>query len=124
MFLSRYNTYVIDEIAKKAGKSILRLPPYHNELNPIKLIWSKVKQQVKSNNTMHKIVDVQHSLLQAIDNVTPEIWQNFIDHVKTEEQKLLKIDFISDELTDKLQPKSNYVLSLGGVSDSSSDDDI
>lgn len=37
-----FNLFVIDEMAKK---DVLRLPPYHCELNPIELIWAKVKNE-------------------------------------------------------------------------------
>lgn len=114
---------MIDDIAKEAGKTVLRLPPYHCELNPIELVWSKVKQLVKANNTSFKTVDVQHLLHESMDRVTPEDWQNFISHVKTEEQKLWSIDFISDELTDELETDPNYILTIGDTSDDSSSDD-
>ena len=32
--------YVIDEIAKATGHEVVRIPPYHCELNPIELCWS------------------------------------------------------------------------------------
>ena len=35
--------YVIDEMAKAAGHEVVRIPPYHCELNPIELCWSQVK---------------------------------------------------------------------------------
>lgn len=38
-----YNKYVIDEIVLQQNKNVLRLPPYHCELNPIELAWSVIK---------------------------------------------------------------------------------
>lgn len=32
-----YNKYVIDEMVLQQNKTVLRLPPYHCELNPIEL---------------------------------------------------------------------------------------
>ena len=32
--------YIIDDIAKEKGHIILRLPPYHPDLNPIELVLS------------------------------------------------------------------------------------
>ena len=32
--------YAVDEMAKAAGHEVVRLPPYHCELNPIELAWS------------------------------------------------------------------------------------
>lgn len=46
-----HNRYVIDELAKNSGYTVLRLPSYHCELNPIKLVWSSVKNHVRMNNT-------------------------------------------------------------------------
>ncbi|KAL4097751.1 hypothetical protein QTP88_022473 [Uroleucon formosanum] len=60
-----------------------------------------------------KITKRKHLLHQSIDKVTPEDWQNFISHVKTEEQKMWNVDFISDELTDELESNPNHVLTIG-----------
>jgi len=47
----KYTSYVADNMAKDAEHTVLILPPYHCELNPIKLAWSMVKTYVKQNNT-------------------------------------------------------------------------
>jgi len=61
--------YVIDEKAMESNKIVLRLPPYHCELNPIELAWSVVKNNVKQNNTTFKLNDVQTSSTSYSDNV-------------------------------------------------------
>ncbi|CAI6364661.1 unnamed protein product [Macrosiphum euphorbiae] len=38
----QFNKYVIDEYVKSKNMVVLRLPPYHCELNPIELAWSSV----------------------------------------------------------------------------------
>ncbi|KAL4098424.1 hypothetical protein QTP88_023043 [Uroleucon formosanum] len=119
----KYNSYVIDELATTAGKTVLRLPPYHCELNPIELAWSMVKSYVKSNNTTYKIIDVKHLLHQAIDRVRPEDWQSFIRHVIDEENKIWGVDFICDELIDELQTDPRHVLTIGDSTDSANDED-
>jgi len=48
-----HNRYVIDELAKNSGYTVLRLPQYHCELNPIELAWSSVKNHVRMNNTTY-----------------------------------------------------------------------
>jgi len=35
---SNYDHYIIDRVAKNAGHEILRLPPYHCDLNPIEMV--------------------------------------------------------------------------------------
>lgn len=38
-----YDKYVIDEMARENGITVLRLPPYHCIFNPIELIWAQVR---------------------------------------------------------------------------------
>lgn len=51
--------YVIDDILTAHGHDILRLPPYHPELNAIELIWADVKNWVAANNVTFKFDDVE-----------------------------------------------------------------
>lgn len=98
----RYNKYVIDEYVKEHNRVVLRLPPYHCELNPIELAWSVVKKHVKINNSTFKLKDVHKLLHDGIDRCTPEMWANFISHTKKEEEKFWKIDFIVDDIMDNM----------------------
>lgn len=54
-FRPQGNNCVIDELAKEHNKIVLRLPPYHCELNPIELAWASVKHHVKFNNSTFKL---------------------------------------------------------------------
>ena len=47
--------YVIDEMAKSTNRSILRLPPYQCELNPIELIWAQIKNEVAKKIQLLKL---------------------------------------------------------------------
>ena len=52
-FVKQYKSdprYRIDQLFKEAGHTVLRLPPYHCDLNPIELIWSQLKRYVAANN--------------------------------------------------------------------------
>ena len=41
---------VVDNIAKKYGHEVIRLPPYHCDLNAIELIWADEKNyEVREN---------------------------------------------------------------------------
>ncbi|XP_072380521.1 uncharacterized protein [Diabrotica undecimpunctata] len=67
---AEYNKYIIDELAKAQNKTVLRLPPYHCELNPIELIWSDAKNFVAANNKTFKFADVKILLNDALNNIT------------------------------------------------------
>ncbi|XP_049764494.1 uncharacterized protein LOC126092808 [Schistocerca cancellata] len=45
-----HNEYAIDEMANKAGKTVLIIPPYHCELNTIELVWARIKGCVAVKN--------------------------------------------------------------------------
>lgn len=94
---SKYDKSV-DELVKSHNRTILRLPPYHCELNPIELAWSSVKHHVKMNNTTYKLSDVKKLLMEGIERVDDTTWKNFISHVKTVEDKFYDIDFIIDDM--------------------------
>jgi hypothetical protein len=53
-----YQKYRVDKIMASYGHTILRLPPYHPDLNPIETIWAQVKQWVGARNVSFKINDV------------------------------------------------------------------
>ncbi|XP_008184501.1 uncharacterized protein LOC103309824 [Acyrthosiphon pisum] len=118
--------YVIDELAKKNNKIVLRLPPYHSELNPIELAWSFVKHYVKTNNMTFKLPDVQKLLHEAVERVTPQMWKNYINQVMEEEDKLFEIDFIIDEILEAELTESSalyFVTIPDKISDSESEMD-
>ncbi|XP_060871372.1 uncharacterized protein LOC132945617 [Metopolophium dirhodum] len=93
-----HEKYVIDELAKEHNRTILRLPPYHCELNPIELAWSSVKHHVKINNTSYKLPDVKNLLLEGIERVNSVMWKNFISHTEKIEKKFYEMDFIVDQM--------------------------
>ncbi|XP_001948346.2 uncharacterized protein LOC100161011 [Acyrthosiphon pisum] len=115
----KYDLYVVDEEAKKQNKIVLRLPPYHCELNPIELVWSVVKGHVNAKNTTFKINDVQQLLNDGIQKVTPEMWSNFVSHTIKEEDKLWQVDYISDEILD--EESTSHVLMMPGLTTSDSE---
>lgn len=94
---NKYNLNIIDEMAKKQNKTILRLPPYHCELNPIELIWADVKQYVAVKNKTFKFSDVKNIFHEAIQRITPDKWKKCIQHVEEKvETKMWNIDIVTD----------------------------
>lgn len=118
----QFNEYVIDELAKSADKTVLRLPPYHCELNPIELAWASVKNYVKMNNSTFKMNDVKKLLEEGVERVTPDMWKNYVDHIIKVEEKFWQVDYISNELLDA-EVTSHLLTITGDTSDSFSDSD-
>ncbi|XP_063404616.1 uncharacterized protein LOC134688078 [Mytilus trossulus] len=101
--------YVIDNIAREKGHEILRLPPYHPDLNPIELIWNQVKQSVASGNVTHRIDD------EAVADITVSDWEKTCRHVAIIEEEYSKRDIVIDEQMERL------IIDLADSSDSDSD---
>lgn len=96
----RVKAYKIDLLAKEAGHVVLRLPPNHCELNPIELIWVRIKGFV-TENTLCNTMDMENSIRNAVAQVTPEIWANCCRHVLEQEQRLWELDSITDDVVDR-----------------------
>lgn len=117
----QYDKYLIDNLAETHNRTILRLPPYHCELNPIEL--ANVKDHVKKNNTSYKLSDVKTLLLEGIVRVDETMWKNFIRHTMKEEEKFYNIDFIVDDmLSAETQSLTMTVGDTSSDSEFSSDD--
>ena len=106
----------MDEIARKHGHTVHRLPAYHCHLNPIELIWGQVKMEVRRANsndcqTMQKVEEIARA---AIENVTREKWQNCIRHVRKLEEDYMSKDIAVYHLLEK------FVIDLA---DTSSDEE-
>jgi len=80
--------YIIDNLAKDTGHTVLQLPPYHCEFNPIELAWAMVKGYVKWENTTFKIDNIHQLLNMVIERVITKNWRNFIQHVIEKENKI------------------------------------
>src|SRR5439155_11350659 len=61
----------VRELVESVGAKLLYLPPYSPDLNPIEMIWSKVKRLLRS--AAARTVDtVHHAFGVAMDAVTPD----------------------------------------------------
>lgn len=93
-----FSKYKVEVLAEKYGHEILRLPPYHCELNPIELIWSQVKGHVANNNISFKLQEVKQLVTEGLNKVTAENWKSCIQHVIKKEQEFWEIDGLMDDV--------------------------
>ena len=80
--VSEPKKFAIDKIINEHGHEALRLPLYHNNLNPIELIWAKVKGQVAANNKSFKMAETQQLTIQAIKDITKDYFRKCDQHTQ------------------------------------------
>lgn len=117
----RFNKYVIDEYVKTKNMTILRTPPYHCELNPIELAWSSVKRYVKSNNSTFRLPDVKQLLEDGVNQCTPEMWNNFVEHTLKEEDRFWRVDLTVDDVMEDENINKHIMTITGDTTESDSD---
>ena len=81
---------------------MLRLPPYHCELNAIELIWGDEKNYVTRENKSMTIEGVEKLFRKQRGEINKEIYWNCIQNVRSVEDRYLEMDRIMDQKMDKL----------------------
>lgn len=108
----RFKMFRIDSILAEAGHSVLRLPPYHPDLNPIELIWSMLKGRVGKKNTTFVMKDVEKLVEQEASAISKEEWGRQCEHVRKVEEEYMKMEPFLDRASDEI------IISTGDDSDS------
>ncbi|GFY73094.1 DDE_3 domain-containing protein [Trichonephila inaurata madagascariensis] len=111
-----YNSYRVEEITEKFGHKILRLPPYHCELDPIEMIWRQVKGYVARENKTFKLKEIKELVTRGIEKVSTQNWTNCINHGIKKEKEMWEVDGFIDEIWEN----QNFIISV--KSDSSDSD--
>ena len=84
--------YVVDEMIKESGHEVLRLPPYHCDLNPIEMVWGIIKNDIGRKNTNFKIEEMKQLTKQAIADVPPETFHKTSKKTQNLEENYWKKD--------------------------------
>jgi len=82
--------------------TVLRLPPYHPDLNPVEQIWGIVKTRIAAKNITFKLQDVQQLAEQNFAAVTMEEWAAVCRHAKAVEEYMSrehKMDSVMERIT-------------------------
>ena len=83
--------------------TVIRLPPYHCELNPIELAWAAEKNFVAKENSEMKLESVEKLFRKKRNDLPREFWANCVEHVKKVEQSCRESDRIQDVQVEKLE---------------------
>lgn len=84
---NKTKVFHIDKIIAEYGHTSLRLPPYHAHLNPIELVWAKVKGQVAEQNRTFKMCDVEVLTRESFSMIDMQFWKKCVEHVLREEDE-------------------------------------
>ena len=85
----QYESFATDCLLAEHGHTVIRLPLYHPDLNPIEKIWGIVKAIIAAENVTFKLRDVQQLVEQNFATVTMEVWAAVCRHVKAVEEEYM-----------------------------------
>jgi transposase len=102
MHKPQYETFAIDGLLAKHGHTMIRLPPYHPDLNPIEKIWGVVKNRVAAKNVTFKLQDVQQLAEENFAAVTEEEWAAVCRHVKVVEEEYMSKEHEIDSAMERI----------------------
>ncbi len=93
--------YAVDEMAAKSGRTVLRLPPYHGELNAIEYVWADIRNYVAKNNKTFSLKENKELLSNGLSRITPGKWREYVQHIVTEvEPRMWRVDILIEELVE------------------------
>jgi transposase len=98
----QYETFAIDCLLADHGHTVIRLPPYHPDLNPIEKIWGIVKSRIAAKNVTFKLRDVQQLAEENFAAVTMEEWAAVCRHVKVVEEEYLSREHEMDSAMERI----------------------
>lgn len=107
--------YVVDDLMREHGHEVVRLPPYHCDLNPIEYIWNLVKQRVADKNIDQSEKKIEQLTKDAIKSITPADWKKEVNHVERLQREYWEKDHLADDNI------THFLIPLGEDSSESSE---
>ena len=77
--LSAHRRAVVAELVAAAGATVLYLPPYSPDLNPIELVWAKVKELLRSAGA-RAVNALGEAIAAAFGRITPADLLGYFTH--------------------------------------------
>ncbi len=88
-----FNSYAVEKIAQDNGILILRLPPYHCDLNPIEFVWGWCKRQLRDElNRDDKLKAVMARTKEVFQKLPDKVVRGFFSHVQKTEKRYARLD--------------------------------
>ena len=115
--------YKIDELAASKGHEVIRLPPWHPDLNPIEYIWGDVKRKVRQRNLDFKATTTMQLVREELGKVDAAMWQKKIEHVEKLEKNYWDVDGIMEDM-EVAQINEPIIVNTNSDSSDDSEDDV
>lgn len=93
----KFKRFVIDELIESKGFEILRLPPYHPELNPIEKIWGILKNYVASKNVAQNLTSIMTLINERLEMIDRTMWAKTYRHVEDTEKQYMQFFDMDNE---------------------------
>ena len=105
---------------KIAGHDVIRLPPYHCDLNPMELAWAAVKRFIRVRNTASdlNLQTLQTLTTEAIESVKQQEWKNYCKHVGKIEDDYWKTDGLVEDYLENF----SFIVSSDSATETASDE--
>jgi hypothetical protein len=82
--------------------TMIRMPPFHPDLNPIENIWGIVKGRIAAKNVTFKLEDVHKLAEENFAAVTIEEWAAVCKRVKVVEEQYLSREHEMDSAMERI----------------------
>lgn len=108
----RFKRFKVNALLEENGHTVLRLPPYHPDLNPIEEIWAQIKGYVAKKNVSFKLDDaMKHAIdkIEAMSTIDSQCWTNVCRHIIDIENNYRLIEPALDRILDNL----SFVVNTG-----------
>ncbi|GBP23220.1 hypothetical protein EVAR_82385_1 [Eumeta japonica] len=73
-YKEQFRKFNIDAILNEAGHAVLRLPPYHPDLNPIEMAWSQIKGYVANKNVSWNLARIADLVNEKVNLMGATEW--------------------------------------------------
>ena len=83
--LSSHKVAGVKKAIESVGAQVLYLPPYSPDLNPIEMVFSKLKTLVRKSK-VRKVSELWHKLGELCDVFLPEECRKYFKHARYEKQ--------------------------------------
>lgn len=95
-----HEKYLIDNILRAHNHSVLRLPPRHPELNPIKMAWAEIRTYISQKKVTWNIDEIMKLVEEKVNAMGESDWSGLCKKVREIEEEYKENDVRIDRMTE------------------------